>query len=233
MRVAVRRSRALLRAGRDLVAGDTGGLSEELCWLGGVLGEVRDLDVLLEHLHAEAAALGEPDAAAAERLLAGLERDRERARAELLAALDGDRYRALLERFEAELSRLEPAPAGVSLERLVRREAKKLRAAAAALAPEPPDEELHALRKLGKRTRYAAELAGQRAVVREAKRLQDVLGSHQDAVVAEERLRALAAAAAPAEALAAGRLAERERVRRAEARAGWPEVWRRLERTLR
>ena len=77
---------------------------------------------------------------------------------------------------------------------------------------------MHRLRIAGKRARYAAELAalpddrqGQ-AFIRAAKDLQDVLGAHQDAVVAEERLRALAAGADSAVAVAAGRLVEQEAV---------------------
>ena len=62
-----------------------------------------------------------------------------------------------------------------------------------------------------------------------AKRLQDVLGEHQDAVVAQERLRALAAREPATAAMAAGRLIERERVARpkrgaASGRAAWKRV---------
>jgi CHAD domain-containing protein len=83
------------------------------------------------------------------------------------------------------------------------------------------------LRKTVKKARYAAELAaadGGRRVektIDALKELQDVIGAHQDAVVAEERLRALAKART---ALAAGRLIERERERRRIARAEYPAV---------
>ena len=60
-----------------------------------------------------------------------------------------------------------------------------------------------------------------------AKRLQDVLGEHQDAVVAQERLRALAARE-PAAAMAAGRLIERERARADRAPRAWPAAWKRV-----
>ena len=59
-----------------------------------------------------------------------------------------------------------------------------------------------------------------------------MLGEHQDAVVAGERLRAFAAAGDPALAFAAGRIAEREEARRREARERWPSVWRRVRRSL-
>jgi len=48
-------------------------------------------------------------------------------------------------------------------------------------------------------------------------------------VVAEERLRELAATRSGSSLLAAGRLIERERARRAAARAAYPKAWRRLE----
>jgi CHAD domain-containing protein len=66
--------------------------------------------------------------------------------------------------------------------------------------------------------------------VREAKAFQDVLGEHQDAVVAEARLRELARSADPAAARATGRLVERLHLTRERARAGLPRAWRRLER---
>jgi CHAD domain-containing protein len=86
---------------------------------------------------------------------------------------------------------------------------------------EPTDDELHALRIAAKRARYAAELASlggrKRATrtVKALKKLQDVTGEHQDAVVAEERLRRVAR---PETSIAAGRLIERERGRKEEMR---------------
>ena len=58
-----------------------------------------------------------------------------------------------------------------------------------------------------------------------------MLGEHQDAVVAEERIRALAARTEDPEArFAAGRLVERQRARRAAARADVPAASERVER---
>jgi len=76
-----------------------------------------------------------------------------------------------------------------------------------------------------KRARYASELAGEDTVVDRAKDVQDVLGEHHDAVVAEEKLRALADGES---GLAAGRLVERERERRRRARDEYPRAWKRL-----
>ena len=108
------------------------------------------------------------------------------------------------------------------------------------LGPNATDEELHRARILGKRARYTAELAEPevgkpaRKFVEAAKAFQDVLGAHQDAIVAEARLRGLLAdVPSSGAAFAAGRLVERERARRREARAELPKAWRALKRSAR
>ena len=65
-----------------------------------------------------------------------------------------------------------------------------------------------------------------------AKELQDVLGEHQDAVVAEQRVEAWTAAD-PAREAAAAPLVERERERREEARSAWPAAWKKLKKRAR
>lgn len=238
LRVATRRLRAFLRAARPLLVPEWAGeLRDELGWLGRALGPVRDLDVLIEHLRAEAGRLDPDDRRALEGVFERLEQEREQARGELIAALESDRYLALLDRIEqaAELPHVRDEER--TLPSLWRREWKRLRSAVAALGPEPSDEELHDARIRAKRARYAAELAGatlgregERFVGR-AKRLQDTLGEHQDAVVAEERVRALLRGSrATGTAFAAGRLVERQRARRAAARAGFASAWESLER---
>jgi CHAD domain-containing protein len=231
MRVATRRSRALLRAARPLYVGDVTLLNDELKWLAGVLGDVRDLDVLLAHLSAQADTLAPADAAAAHRLLRTMERTRSRRRRTLLKALDSPRYGALLDLFEQTLAAVEPSDDETPLRELARQELKKLRRDAKQIADDAPDDELHALRKRGKRVRYAYELAGDDKVVSRAKAFQDVLGEHQDSVIAEEQLRALASTAPAEQAVAAGLLIAAEHERRAEARAGWRDVWKQLDRT--
>ena len=63
---------------------------------------------------------------------------------------------------------------------------------------------------------------------RAAKELQDVLGEHQDAVVAEARIRAWAAGGA--DPRAAALLAAREHERMETARKAWPRAWKSLRR---
>jgi CHAD domain-containing protein len=232
MRVGVRRLRALLRAGGELIATDTAELDARLKQLGQVLGEVRDLDVLLAHLDGEVAGFGAEDARRANAVLATMRTERSCSRSRLLAALRSDEYLALLDQTARTIDELEPSGSAVTLDELADEASARLRKAVRKLPDAPADEELHAVRKKGKRARYAAELAGQEELVKRAKKLQDVLGEHQDAVVAAGRLRQLAAGSAPEQALVAGRLVEREEERRLQARAAWPKAWKKLSKTI-
>jgi CHAD domain-containing protein len=237
MRVAVRRLRAAVKVSH-LAAAEQ--LQAELKWLGSALGAVRDLDVQLEHLRGLAADFEPDEQAAVERLLGGLRLDRRRARQRMLGALRSRRYAALLESLSA-VTHAEPARNSdvpvkkkqwaASLAELIKRPYRKLIKDAHALGSDPPDDDLHALRIRGKRLRYAAELAAPvggkpvRKLIQATKSLQDVLGDHQDAVVAEQELRRLLREQnGPVETdvvFVAGRLVERERARRAECRARW------------
>jgi CHAD domain-containing protein len=238
LRVAIRRSRAFLRAARPLLEPEwEQALQAELRWLGNVLGAVRDHDVILDYLLSEAEELEEPDRASLGSLFERIGDGRAAARVTLLDALGGTRYLALLDRLEEAGERPHVVAPDGPVADLWLREWRRLRRAVDALESEPSDEDLHRTRIRAKRARYAAELAmpalrrrGERFVAR-AKGVQDVLGEHQDAVVAEERLRALLGEAPGSEAaFAAGRLVERQRARRAAARAGFPDAWDRLER---
>ena len=97
-RVATRRLRSDLRTFGALLDPDwTDALRAELGWIGGLLGAVRDADVLLERLDDRIAALPPPDVDDAKHLLDALSERRERDRAELLDAMRSPRYLALLD----------------------------------------------------------------------------------------------------------------------------------------
>jgi len=125
----------------------------------------------------------------------------------------------------------------VELEKLVRKPWKRLRDAVDALEEDPADEELHEVRIRAKRARYAAEAVAP-AVGRDAKRfakritdVQDVLGEHQDSVVAEQWLRAQLDSSSRGPMLfVAGELAAIERAAGRAARNHFPAVWRRARR---
>jgi CHAD domain-containing protein len=238
MRVAVRRLRAFLRVSRPILDREwTNELRAELKWLGQALGSVRDQDVLLIHVREQAKTLPTKDVAALGLIVEGIERRREASREQMLEALSSPRYLELLGR--VELAGEAPHWNGKrrSVRRLAAAEFKKLERAIKALDPAPSDSELHRLRVRGKRARYAGELAeaavGKKArrFVERAKNVQDVLGEHQDAVVADERLRELVLSQRkPQLALVAGRLAERQRERMLQARADAPKALRKLRR---
>lgn len=225
-RVATRRARALIRATRRLLDGLLEPLGEELKWLSADLGGLRDLDVLLEQLSPQVEELGD-DTAGGRELLEGLERERVVRRAVLIVALESKRYDRLLGVFDdalVELPDLDPegGAAGVAEDAFDR-----LRKAAGKLSDESTDEELHELRRAAKRARYAAELAGLaggkklKRYLAALQELQDVVGEHQDLVVAERHLRQLVG---PSSDAAAVRLIDRGRVQRVELRRAYPDA---------
>jgi CHAD domain-containing protein len=247
MRVSVRRMRATLKAARPLLDAEwSDGLRGELGWLGRSLGPVRDLDVLLPRLRGLAADLTPDEQAAAGRLLATLDGEYLVAREDMLAAMNAPRYTALLERL-ADAVRL-PLPTPSATERrpelveLVRAEYHSLRRSVERAGKNPPDAVLHALRIKGKRLRYTGELAEPalgkpvRRVLEATAGLQEVLGDHQDACVAQERVRDLVDGLAdgstdpnpPLLAFVAGRMAEREHVRAVHQRTLWWPAWKQV-----
>jgi CHAD domain-containing protein len=244
MRVSVRRIRAALKAARPLLdrawADD---LRAELGWLGRALGPVRDADVLIERLRGRAAAFDDTSRDALETLIEALVADRETARAEMLAVLGSDRYTALLRRLAAAVSKPLPTAAGSAkrpaLIELVHTEYRRLRKAVRRAGENPPDEVLHALRIQGKRLRYTGELAATadrkpvRKLVESTVALQDVLGEHQDACVAQHKVRQLLDGLGDVVdfdvVFAAGRLVEREEVNRVATRQAWPAAWQQVQ----
>src|SRR5450631_299680 len=99
MRVASRRLRSSLATfGRMFDGSHPRHLRDELLWLGAVLGPVRDVEVMRDHLHGTAATLRVDDDLAG--ALAGLDRDLAQRHAQshmaLIRALDSDRYSVLL-----------------------------------------------------------------------------------------------------------------------------------------
>ena len=237
MRVAVRRSRAILRSARPLLEREwADGLRAELAWIGAELGEVRDLDVLTAYLASQIELLPEAERADAAALAASLSDRHREVRAQLLTALRSARYLLLLEAMDKAAE--EPRPSGRtrSLKTIAASEHRKLVRTIERLGDDPHDAALHAARIEAKRARYAGELAaravGARAdrYVDACKRLQDVLGDHQDAVVAEEWIEATARRVALGErsvpiAFAAGRLAQLQVERRHDARRAWRDAW--------
>ena len=207
-------------------------LRDELRWLGGQTGVVRDRDVLGERLRREATQLPDVDDAGAGALLARLAEESNAARCELLAALRSHRYGTLLDSLvdaarNPRFAAVDARSARKHAPELVGQAWRRLAHAVRAAGDEPTDADLHAVRILAKRCRYAADAVAP-VIGEPAHRfadaiaeIQTVLGDHQDTVVAEDWLRATAAAT-PDGRVAAGELIAIERAERARLRALWP-----------
>ncbi|MBO4238983.1 MULTISPECIES: CYTH and CHAD domain-containing protein [Pseudonocardia] len=214
MRIAARRMRSALRTYAGLLEGPRAAhVVAELRWLGRALAGERDAEVQEERLNARLTAL-EPELLLGP-VRAAVTRHFARTRAETGAAVldvvDGERYAALqgaLRRLLADppLSRRARKPAITVLPAMVGRTARKLerrmeRALADLDAGQVAPDSLHDARKTGKQLRYATEVArpsvgkDARAFAKRLKKVSDVLGEHQDAVVSRETLRTLGARA--------------------------------------
>jgi CHAD domain-containing protein len=207
-----------------------------LRWLGAELGSVRDVEVLHARLTLHAALLPDSDAEAARAAMGRLDRDAASARADLLVALRTPRYAQLHRALhEAVINpRITPSArvrAADALPDAVRPTWKRLRKAVRNLGAVPSDAALHEVRIRAKRCRYAAELAEPvigkpaREFAAAVTRVQDVLGEHQDAVIADAWLTKTAPECSPPEAYALDMLAEIERDLSVRARGALAGVW--------
>jgi CHAD domain-containing protein len=236
-RVATRRLRSDLGTLREFVDPNWSmQLRGELRWLGAELGGVRDVEVLHARLILHAALLPDSDADAARTTMRRLDRDAASARADLLVALRTPRYaqlhRALHEAvITPRVTESARVRATDALPDAVRPTWRRLRKAVGNLGAVPSDASLHEVRIRAKRCRYAAELAEPvigkpaREFATAVTRVQDVLGEHQDAVIADAWLAKTAPECSPPEAYALGMLAEIERNLSVRARAALTSTW--------
>jgi CHAD domain-containing protein len=239
-RVATRRLRSQLRTFRTLLDPEwANALREDLRWLGAGLGSVRDRQVMSQRFRGRTTALIEDDAPLVAALADELQAESEEARGRLVLDMRSDRYIDLIERL-VEASRA-PAltieshqPATAAVPALARADWKRLRKGVSGMTESSADAELHRIRILAKRVRYAAEAAapvmGKLATqfADAAAALQDVLGDHQDSVTAQGWLRAVGQQGQ--RAFVAGELCAMERAAAAHDRAEWPKVWKKLDR---
>ncbi len=238
-RVAARKLRSDLRTLSGVFdPGWSTPLRDELQWLGAALGTVRDEEVMLGRLRARIEALPSEDREPASALSATLTESVHLHTRELMVVLRSERYQDLLDSLTKPPIFKEDGnqPAVPILSRVTQSAWRKLRRAVSNLPNEPADLDLHRVRILAKRCRYAAEAlavcSGRRAAAfaEACKVLQDVLGEHQDSVVMRQWLRNAAPGLMPLQALAAGEIIGAEQQAAANARAQWPTAWRQVRR---
>jgi CHAD domain-containing protein len=213
MRVATRRLRAALDLFIEVLPVRARTYRDELSWLAGVLGGVRDLDVQQEAMDemAEAVAgwgslLGSaPDEDPVAILRELLARDREAARATMLGALDSPRWDRL-QRGLAQMVQQGPLrrstatrlPAVIGVPELVGARHEAVAKAAKRAKKSDAAADFHRLRIRCKRLRYSLEFSAElyegrtARYIRRLTALQDRLGHLQDSEVAAARLAALA-----------------------------------------
>ena len=196
LRVATRRARSACRVFSALLEPSArNALRDELRWIAGLLGAVRDLDVLSSRLAAQVALTRAPNEFAG-LLQRQIGARRARALAELVPALESERFALLLSRIEATGDEARPPegvgdlPAGVFARRRIDKALRKLAPWAERPAETLSDAELHGVRILFKRLRYTFEFfrplldttAG--SLIDSFVAYQDCLGLHQDAATA-------------------------------------------------
>jgi CHAD domain-containing protein len=227
MRVTARQLRSLLRGfSRIFDPHATRPVVAELAWLGRQLGEENDTHASKEELRRLFDTL--PPELIVGCAVTDVEEEMGRLTAQAarttLAALDSRRYAAIrkgVERLAVDppFSPRADRPAGMELSKSVVKAMRRLddRLAAARVPPPGPqrDAALHEARKADKHLRYVTEVAaptiGKPAhrLARQAKKLQNLLGDYQDAVVTLLVLRRLAnTAAAKGEPVTTYRLLE-------------------------
>ena len=251
MRVAARRLRSGLKVFEPLLdATVTRPIREELAWLAGVLGEVRDREVLRDRLLRDLEVLAtDPhlnvDAAATRRLIkSSFAKGMAGARTEVLVALGSSRYLDLLDQLIdlcSAPSTNEAAEAACSdvLPSLVEGAWRRLARDAERLYRHGPDQEWHRTRIAAKRARYACEAVEPvfgkpaRRLAERCEVITELLGEHQDAALAAETARSLSERKqlAASTAFVLGLLCADQRsavdATRVEFEASWPAVSRR------
>jgi CHAD domain-containing protein len=230
LRVATRRTRSALSQLKNVLpAGPVKDFAAEFKWLGGVTGPLRDMDVYLLEMAQHRQQLDAPDDVLGplDQLLRRTRRNQLR---RVRRALRSARFERLVTGWAAFLENPggaedEPAEAATPILEIANRRIlkayRRMLKRGKKLQSEPPPELLHRLRIDAKKLRYLLEFFRElydpsliATLVKELKKLQDILGGFNDMEVQQRRLREFAdrmieeQSAAAATIFAMGRLAD-------------------------
>lgn len=246
MRVSARRLRSGLKAFGDLVDQQWAEhLRAELAWMAGCLGSARDTEVLLERLDEHSRQLPPEFRATARSVVdPALGSQTRNAEGEVAALLAGERYRTLLGALidavrQPRLTDAATAPSDQALRSIVHRAFRRLERRVDALRLDGPAPAWHRARIAAKQARYTAETAAPLLgdnvadLASQLAKVTDVLGSHQDAYVAQQALAGLAESADGPTGLALGMLFQVEVAAEMADRERFTRRWPRVRRTAR
>jgi CHAD domain-containing protein len=211
LRVAVRRTRSVLRELRDVFPpAQLAHFRAEFKWLQGITGPSRDLDVYVLDFGELRENVPESMRDDLDPVLRVLRDHRENAHRAMVRDLRSPRMRTLRRDWDAFLEELVALPTAdraeaeraigeLAAER-IRKVYRKMLKMGDAIDDSSPSEDYHEIRKVGKELRYLLELFGQplfgdetvKPMIKTLKALQDVLGRHQDREVQVVTLRELA-----------------------------------------
>ena len=211
MRLAVAHVRAALRLFERVLPDPFIALTDEVKWIGALLGAVRDLDVHTQWVSTNGSTnkatkgstnegMNAPQQAELDVVMGLLAEKRRAAHRELMQALDSVRY----ERFKTHMSTLLSHPpkwprkanraASAAMPGLIKDAHRKARKLGDALRPDSPPADYHALRIKLKRLRYSLEfmtkLYGKPAkrMLKSVADLADMLGEYHDMQVTSEQI---------------------------------------------
>lgn len=204
LRVAIRRTRSGLSLVKNVLPGTVvEKFKKDFGALGSVTGPTRDLDVYLLEQDMYLARLPTNLQPALRVFFEGLALRRQAEQKKMARLLQSKKYRAILNawgRYLASEDR-EPAPAagmdiGHLASRIIFRRFKRVMKDGKALDTATPDPEVHRLRIQCKKLRYTIEFFSTlypaediQTVVRQLKKLQDILGEFNDLSVQQQMLR--------------------------------------------
>ncbi|MBE0583100.1 MAG: CHAD domain-containing protein, partial [Desulfofustis sp.] len=203
-RIAIRRTRSMLSLlKKQFPAKECAFFRREFKWLGGVTGELRDIDVYLLQKEAYLAMLPPRLRPGLDGFFAELEVRRLRELKLLRRHLSSKRFAKLISAWRAFisdddsalLSELSGRPCRQLADRIIRKRFRAFRCSGGAITDTSPDSDMHQLRIKGKKLRYLLEFFRSlyeeqhlEQFVKQMKKLQDNLGDFNDLCVQETML---------------------------------------------
>ena len=253
MRVAIRRTRTVLRTFRHMVPMKVEDQpSVELRWLARQLGQARDADVCMDAFVCYEAALDETATAGIQLYETHLRKTTADAYTLLVEALASERYAMLIEYLESFVA---TGPTGKMKSDLgslrisdcadeyIHRTLRKILRHGNRISENSTARRLHRLRIKVKRLRYLLDFFSAdnsekwAGLISTARELQDLLGEHQDAIMVRDKLTDYTNLnqpryASPDFLIAIGRLMQHEEDRAIECRRKFSEIWARFRTSL-